>query len=957
MKRLLPKIRIKKLNTSGVGHHALIAVLVVTTIAGVGAWRVWSSSAAVSNSPVLSASEQRGCILVGRKWSNNTCLDVNSLKSADRNNQAKLDTLCSANAGSFKKAGSVQVEGSPNATSFCTNFIANTASQTGCKNLGRVWISGAGCVQAVADQANSPRCFDAAKPNYNFRPDDGKADRCEGTAPTTSTPTPTSSTPAPTEGGTSTDATYPKKFGNAPGTFDDINDPNCSALGRVFVAGKGCERVCQPNGGVLWQREQKGRLYCPAAVATGISETDCKLLNRRWVGMGCARRIDQKDNANDTIRCVAGYPYYNANTTASSSGNLDVCEKNEAEAKTNEEQKLTPDVQNNPINAPIEEPNLEDNPDGSAANGTDSTAELNENGQLTVEGEYRITFFKNNDFKGDKLVVVARIIDGKMTMVMAVNGKKLNPMPANLASMPNGWNDKISSYVISSGRWKLCPDANYRATTKLRCLNPYASNPNINETSDSKSRLGDQISSVIPVVVNTTREQKPPVDAEGNPIPTQDWQPVLPQCLDEDARPVAVTGDGSCPDNSTLGCPAGFKLENENESECLEKVVAPNVVVPVDASIKKGECALLGREWISVANDGQHGCSTFTCEKPRDGAPRGSGNQKVATCVDYIHGYPYAVPMEKKTCENLHRIYIDQVGRCAQVTNRKSDKAVQKEVRVDQCRGQSYTVYYIYNKDRKDDECFTASVFDRAKQVASSTKAGIGSVLKIGPKLFCERKSGFKWENGRCKEHRQDRSGVVDCSATPKAEACLDGGSRTLLASDCYYANGKWEDTPACRDLCNFADRTWKNGTCSKECKSITQYLMESNPVDLCQSFGTGIPGFGDSSGGYNVTEGSGNNLNCYRGQCIDGYIKVFFGGSSLTYGDITASKNFSKPTTILVTKGEWKLCADVSGQRDNCVPLSPGSNDMCAVTIQSTNFSESKGRACDKSNLYVHRR
>lgn len=39
----LPKI--KKLNAKGVSHHVLIAVLVITGIAGFGAWRVFSSSA------------------------------------------------------------------------------------------------------------------------------------------------------------------------------------------------------------------------------------------------------------------------------------------------------------------------------------------------------------------------------------------------------------------------------------------------------------------------------------------------------------------------------------------------------------------------------------------------------------------------------------------------------------------------------------------------------------------------------------------------------------------------------------------------------------------------------------------------------------------------------------------------------------------------------------------------
>lgn len=41
-------LKLKKLNTKGLGHHALIAVLVISGIAGFGAWRVYQSQAAIS---------------------------------------------------------------------------------------------------------------------------------------------------------------------------------------------------------------------------------------------------------------------------------------------------------------------------------------------------------------------------------------------------------------------------------------------------------------------------------------------------------------------------------------------------------------------------------------------------------------------------------------------------------------------------------------------------------------------------------------------------------------------------------------------------------------------------------------------------------------------------------------------------------------------------------------------
>lgn len=43
----LRSIKLKKLDMNGLGHHALVAIIVVSTISGIGAWRVFSSSAAV----------------------------------------------------------------------------------------------------------------------------------------------------------------------------------------------------------------------------------------------------------------------------------------------------------------------------------------------------------------------------------------------------------------------------------------------------------------------------------------------------------------------------------------------------------------------------------------------------------------------------------------------------------------------------------------------------------------------------------------------------------------------------------------------------------------------------------------------------------------------------------------------------------------------------------------------
>ncbi len=42
----LRSLTLKKLDAKGLGHHVLIAIIVVSSISGIGAWRVFSSSAA-----------------------------------------------------------------------------------------------------------------------------------------------------------------------------------------------------------------------------------------------------------------------------------------------------------------------------------------------------------------------------------------------------------------------------------------------------------------------------------------------------------------------------------------------------------------------------------------------------------------------------------------------------------------------------------------------------------------------------------------------------------------------------------------------------------------------------------------------------------------------------------------------------------------------------------------------
>jgi hypothetical protein len=693
MRNLLKqKLRIKKLNASGIAHHALIAVLLISAFASFGAYRVFSSKAATNGiAPPLSAQglKEDGCVPGEHKNDKNKCeafVKIDKIKDecalyklpyGDDNHRCRTG-LC---VDGYEKQG--------------VNCVKKTRS-----------------------------------------------------APTT---------PPTTDGG-----------GTGAKT-DAIKEETCKLLGRQPANATTCKRVCDTDAGKMLTKGTTA--YCEHAVAINIISDYCAQLHRKWLDIGCARLPGQQDT-NNAPQCLAGFPYYNANFTPRNGDGTktDVCEISRNKAIQNEHDGI---LGGQPINQTPNDDGGDTPPsDPNNPNPNDDSGDANAN--------YRIILYKEKEFKGDKLEALAKLNDDdSVTMTVKVNDKKLDGV-TDLAKLPKGWNDKVKSYKILKGRWQLCEDINY----EKGCVKPYASDPNV---ADGKTKK--KVSSVQPFVMTVKDET-----VEETP----------PACLDGNGQVVVPDADGKCPDNSKLSCPEtnedGAKLELHN-GECIAVTVEPDVIVPVDKDFKgkQGErkCELLGREWISNGNSGEHGCSIETCKSNKDGRPRtvqltgdNSDDTQKRTdtvCISYKNDAAYAVKLDSKAkdsekkCNALSRIWIEQVKLCAQVPNRK-DKD-QTIVKAEQCAGKK-TTYYIFKENAKTDECFNPNYVQSAKGVAKSVGGSLSAALKQGPKAYCKVVKGGKyhWDNGKCVI---DRHKCWNGQSLPVGQKCPQQTDQGPAGIDC----------------------------------------------------------------------------------------------------------------------------------------------------------------------------
>lgn len=291
-----------KQDQRGASHQLLVAILLVTSFASFGAWRVFNSQAASSQYAISIASEA-GCDLAGRTYDPND----------------KSENKCQSKC---QKADVVFVKYDSNAKrpAYCKGYIATDIEQTRCiEQLHRVYINNLGCARKANQNSsnNSKYCPDKLFPNYIA---EGSTDRCIADKIVT-TPQSQSSNSSP----------------NAVVTnHDQIDEANCTLLGRKTQSQSSCERSCTAESGTLLQDTKTKILYCQNAVSTNLSEERCGSLNRRWIKVGCARRAAQTD-INNAIQCLPGFPYYNTDYATDKRQTLtDVCEKDKVTSLANE---------------------------------------------------------------------------------------------------------------------------------------------------------------------------------------------------------------------------------------------------------------------------------------------------------------------------------------------------------------------------------------------------------------------------------------------------------------------------------------------------------------------------------------------------------------------------------------------------------------------------------------------
>lgn len=737
--QFLKKIKPKRLNSAGVGHHALIAVFVVFTVAGIGAYRIWSSSAATASNSILTVGSQEGCQLAGRKWGTkdddkNDGGAYHCLSRGDfRNKQGVINAtdaeLCSTPGDTYNTSGS---------TGFCNSFVAGTVSQATCHNRKRVFITGAGCAQSAVNQDDSPRCFDPYYPNYNRNPGDKNADLCVA-KPAVDRGEVNGGTGGSQGPATGTTEVFPKQVAAEPGQYNtDIDEKTCRALGRKWDGAKGCEKACQADSGSPWRQAKGGRLYCSKAVATGMSEARCGELHRRWVGVGCAKRPDNADNASDGVRCLDGYPFYNANSTASANGATDVCEANKATSKANE------------ANGIVGEPDAGEDEE-LADEGSSEDYEYSEYDEYSEDSEYD---YSEYDEYGDYLT-----------------GEE-----ADIFSDTDG----LSEQEIA--------------------------------------------------VVSTTAKMP---------------KTVKPTCTNKKGKKVDAKADNSCPPKATLSCPGDniVKRKDANgQDRCYKKKawqsfvkmqdaiaagafvgsVSPNSQQPAAGAIVKADniskdkCDLLGRKYYKKKKGEQDKGCLRACNKTGDTL---SADSRVCLSAKNDNA-PYAVPMSKETCDNLHRRYIGAVDMCAQLPNQNKQNG--KKVNAAQCEDK-YPVYII--QKGKKDECVTASFAKQLQRVANSTGKTVAKIAKGPNAAVCNLlRKNMHWNGatGQCQSDRKKEKG-------PGASDAPEGSPGTPAVTE-----------QKCAEL----GRVWAS-LCVKQCKSGfvgvagSKNPFSSSPYDYCSRVDT----------------------------------------------------------------------------------------------------------------------
>jgi hypothetical protein len=207
--------------------------------------------------------------------------------------------------------------------------------------------------------------------------------------------------------------------------------------------------------------------------------------------------------------------------------------------------------------------------------------------------------------------------------------------------------------------------------------------------------------------------------------------------------------------------------------------------IAVDLNMTESQCALLGREWVSIKDDKGNsvkGCSINTCNYTDNGI---ATNDAAPYCLDTKTGSAYVSTIAQEECEALHRVWVDAVQGCAQVpmAEGKTDKFINAE----QCAA-PYTTYIVHQNGQG--ECFQPNLVDRAQAVAEMFVASLDAVLTAGPATFCELQPGHHWESAS-NECKKDRLVAGEDSKDPLAiQATAMSSTQVVLAVSGVGTNG-----------------------------------------------------------------------------------------------------------------------------------------------------------------------
>lgn len=176
-------IKINKLDSKGVVHHFLIALLAITLVASFGAYKVFFSSAStttafsyaeVDSNALFDVTTEGGCWLAGREWK-----PAHTAKVKDKKDKkAKTKQVPAGCAKTCRYGDGKDIASTAKGVKYCKKAI-DLIDPAKCVNeYHRRFVHEVGCAKRVADVSlnNSPHC--SASPYNNYVREEGVSSNC-----------------------------------------------------------------------------------------------------------------------------------------------------------------------------------------------------------------------------------------------------------------------------------------------------------------------------------------------------------------------------------------------------------------------------------------------------------------------------------------------------------------------------------------------------------------------------------------------------------------------------------------------------------------------------------------------------------------------------------------------------------------------------------------------------------